>query len=175
MIPMWTHEIMRGLNLHFLLLSSISCIIAYLKVLVAIFQGYHYLSWQRPDLSSLRVSKEWDICWTLRKRLKCPAFLVREGPKNSRGYEGMLPRKIAGNAPSSPSFFFKKPFLLRASMLIWSAWANTLAYNSNNNEWKSWRNKKIGRTRTDFSTLAEVHCQWRNEFGIHEHFWKLER
>jgi len=44
-------------------------------------------------------------------------------------------------------------------MLLWSAWANT-------------RNKKIGRTRTDW-TLVEVQCQWRNEFGIHEHFWKL--
>ena len=44
-------------------------------------------------------------------------------------------------------------------MLLCSAWANT-------------RNKKIDRTRTDW-TLVEVQCQWRNEFGIHEHFWKL--
>lgn len=179
MIPIWTHKIMGGLKLHFLLLSSISCIIAYLKVLVAIFQGYHYLSWQRPDLSSLKVPKEWDICWTfIRKRLKCPAFLVREGPKNYKG--------VRGHAPPENLFkslemhrrvrhFSLKPLLLGASMLIWSAWANTLAYTSYNNGWKSWRNKKIGRTRTDFWTLDEVHCQWRNEFGIHEHFWKLKR
>ena len=78
------------------------------------------------------------------------------------GCGGMLPLK----------FFFKllemhrrvrylcfKPFLLGASMSFWSAWANT-------------GNKKIDRTRTDW-TLAEVYCQWRNEFGIHEHFWRL--
>ena len=58
-------------------------------------------------------------------------------------------------------------------MLLWPAWANVSAYTSYINGWKSWRNKKIGRTRTDW-TLAKVQCQWRKEFGIHEHFWKLK-
>jgi len=78
--------------------------------------------------------------------------------------------KFAGNAPSSQPFFFKR-CLLRASMLLWSAWANASAYTSYINRWKSWRNKKIGRTHW---TLAERQCQWRNELGIHEHFWKLK-
>ena len=109
------------------------------------------------DLSSLKVSKEWDICWRLRKRLKCPLFLVREGPKNSRGVRGHAPPENLLNSLGMHrrvrhlSF---KPCLLGASMLLWSAWANT-------------RNKKIDRTRTDW-TLAEVQCQWRNEFEIHE-------
>ena len=40
---------------------------------------------------SLKVSKEWDICWRLRRRLKCPLFHVREGPKNSRWVPGHAP------------------------------------------------------------------------------------
>jgi len=117
----------------------------------------------QSDLSSLKVSKEWDICWRSRKRLKCPLFLVREGPKNSKGVRGHAP---PGNLLNSlemrrrARYLSFRPFLLGASMLLWSAWANT-------------RDKKIDRTRTDW-TLAEVHCQWRNEFGIHEHLWKLK-
>ena len=63
------------------------------------------------------------------------------------------------------SWIFLKKRTLRASMLLWSAWANASAYTSYINGWKSWRNKKIGRTRTHW-TLAERQCQWRNEFGI---------
>ena len=40
---------------------------------------------------SLKVSKEWDICWRLRRRLKCPLFHVWEGPKNSRRVPGHAP------------------------------------------------------------------------------------
>ena len=109
-------------------------------------------------------------------------FLCRKRQTILGGSGGMLPRKcyeictsqIAGNAPSSPPFCFVSCCLLREPMLLWSAWANMSAYNSSINGWKSWRNKKIGRTRTDW-TLAEVQCQWRSEFGIHEHFWKLKR
>ena len=64
-----------------------------------------------------------------------------------------------------PFFFLIKRCLLRASMLLWSAWANASAYTSYINGWKSWRNKKIGRTRTHW-TLAKRQCQWRNKFGI---------
>ena len=100
------------------------------------------------DLSSLKVSKEWDICWRFREGLKCPLFLVACSPGKSF--------RFTGNAPSSPPFFFKR-CLLRASMLLWSAWANTSAYTSYINGWKSWRNEKIGRTRTHW-TLAEPQC-----------------
>ena len=117
----------------------------------------------RPDLSSLKVSKEWDICWRLCKRQKCTLFLVRVGPKTSRGVRGYA---VLENLLNSLRMHCRvrhlsfKPCLLGASMLLLSAWANT-------------RNKKIDRTRTDW-ILAEVQCQWRNEFGIHEHFWKLK-
>ena len=40
------------------------------------------------------------------------------------------------------------------------------------NGWKSWR-KKENWSHTN--RLAEVQCQWRNKFGIHEHFWNIER
>ena len=97
------------------------------------------------------------------KRLKCPLFLVREGPRNSRGVREHAPPENLLNSLEMyrrVRYLSFKPFLLGASMLLWSAWANT-------------RDKKIDRTRTDW-TLAEVQCQWRNEFGIHEHFWKLK-
>ena len=71
--------------------------------------------------SSLKVSKEWDICWRLRKRLKCPLFLVREGPKNSRGCGGMLPGKsfkFARNAASSPPSFFLALFARNVHVIM---------------------------------------------------------
>ena len=61
----------------------------------------------KPDLSSLKVSKEWEICWRSLKRLKCPLFLVQEGPNSSRGCEGMLPRK---NCTVESAIFLLSPF-----------------------------------------------------------------
>ena len=64
-----------------------------------------------PDLLSLKVSKELDICWRLCKKQKCTLFLVREGPKNSGGGGAGVCSpgksfKLAGNALSSPPSFF---------------------------------------------------------------------
>ena len=90
-------------------------------------------------------------------------FLCGKGQKITWGVRGHAPSENLLNSLGMHrrvchlSF---KPFLLRASMLLWSAWANT-------------RNKKLDRTRIDW-TLAEVQCRWWNEFGIHEHFWKLK-
>ena len=136
---------------------------------------------RRSELSSFKNSKPWDACCKLRQRRKCPMFLVPEAPNNSR-VPGPAPPQIFLNLRLSDhwkctieaAILFLSCCLLREPMLLWSAWANISSYNSYINEWKSWRNKKIGRTRTDW-TLGEVKCQWRSEFGIHEHFWKLKR
>ena len=104
------------------------------------------------------------ICRRLRKRLKCSLFAVWERAKNSRGVWGDAPPENLLNSVEMHrrvchlSF---KPCLLGASIIMVSLSLNT-------------RNKKSGRTLTDW-TLAEVQCQWRNKYRIHEHFWKLKR
>ena len=109
-----------------------------------------YFDWQRSFQSSYRITCSSSLLvrrttrqlnriiakyldctnYKLRKRLKCPLFLVREGPKHSMGVWGACSPgkfvKFAGSEPSSPP---------RASMLFWSAWTNISAYNT-------WRNKK---------------------------------
>ena len=64
------------------------------------------------------------ICWRLRKRLKCPLFLVQEGPKNSSGVWGDAPPEnllnLLGMHHRVRRLSFK-PCLLGASMLLWSA------------------------------------------------------
>ena len=136
----------------------------------------------KAEVSSFKVCKAWDVCCKLHQRCKCPVFLVLEVPNNSRGVRGYAPPKIFWNLRLSDrwkctiksAILFLLCCLLRELMLKWSVWANISSYNSYINGWKSSRNKKIGPTRTDW-TLAKVKCQWRSEFGIHEHFWKLKR
>ena len=66
-----------------------------------VLQVWGSFKWVQTSQVFNKVSKQWDIYWRLRKRLKCPLFLVREGPKNSRGKLEMLvsvwEREIASN------------------------------------------------------------------------------
>ena len=139
------------------------------------------LNIEDSELSSFKVSKAWDACCKLRQGRKCPVFLVPEAANNCRRVRGHAPPEIFLNLLLSDcwkctiesTILFLWCCLLREPMLWWSAWAIISSYNSYINGWKSWRNKKIGRTRTDW-TLAEVKSQWRSKFGIHENFWKLK-
>ena len=49
-----------------------------------LLQGVTNCGFQKLLPGSLDLSKESDTCWRLRKRRKCPVFLVRERTKNYR-------------------------------------------------------------------------------------------
>ena len=111
------------------------------------WQTSQVLTFPKSEIFAGDYAKSWSILF----------FLVWEGPKDSRALRGHASSENLLNSLGMHrrvrhlSF---KPCLLGASMLLRSAGANT-------------RNKKIDRTRTDW-TLAEIQCQWRNELGIHE-------
>ena len=133
----------------------------------------------RTELPSVEVSEKWDACGDCVKVATALCFLSRRRQKLLGGLWACSPGKCfhfsnRWKCTVESAMFVCMLLAKRVHLIVWLAWANISACTSYIDGFKSWRLKKIVRTQTDW-TLAEVQCQWRNGFGIHEHFWKLKR